>query len=87
MKDNKKVNIGVTGFGGSKLADALLSRGLNMLSVTFGNTKTPEDSPVVYTATNVDYMGRQHYTINHRVLERNKYAPWGRGLLGGKAAG
>ena len=24
------------------------------------------------------------YRIDHKALERNKYAPWGRGALGGK---
>lgn len=85
MKDNKKVNIGVTGFGGSKLVDALLSKGLNLLTTVLGrNTKNTESDIKAYIATNIDAIGRQHYIINHRALERNKYAPWGRGLRGGR---
>lgn len=30
-----------------------------------------------------DRNGRDTYVVNHRRLERNKYAPWGRGDLSG----
>ena len=34
-------------------------------------------------STEVDHRGVQHFYVDHRALERNKYAPWGRGHLSG----
>lgn len=43
----------------------------------------PSKNERTYTYT--DSNGIPHYTIDKRALERNKYAPWGRGHLGGRA--
>ena len=35
--------------------------------------------------SHTDHNNIEHFTVDHRALERNIYAPWGRGHLGGSS--
>lgn len=67
-------------FSAGALASTPSAAAINEI-IERNNKPTKFQQALRYTHT--DHHGIEHFEVDHRALERNRYAPWGRGHLGG----